>query len=562
MLFDGDSPIDSDTVQSTVSLTVTLAWAAAALVTAYIAATLLSVLIRRFARRRRLMHDLATRLRHPLRMLLMIVAVWVAFRLSAHEDEAWFDVLQHGLLIATIVSSAWLVGAMAFVVEDRTIARTSVASNDRHARRVKTQISILRRVTVAIIVILAIAAVLLTFPAMRAAGASILASAGVLSVVAGIAAQSSLANTFAGIQIAFTDAIRVDDVVVLDGQFGRIEEITLTYVVVHIWDDRRLILPSTQFTTTPFENWTRRAADLLGTVEVDVDFNVPLPAMRAELERLLEDSPLWDQRLGILQITDATGGMVKAWALVSAADAGTLWDLRCHVREGLVQWLQREAPYAMPRRRFEDAVPLPDGGAPELPDAADAEASAELEPGEQEPMPMPVSVEPPSSAASAASPAPGGGRRGDETVVVPGRTSTGRPRRSSVRDRQRAGVPASGPDEDATVLIGEVPAPQRGVDETTVMPPSQPVGLYSGSEEAEARRENFEGPGQDAIDEREAVAERRMTGEVAIDDEVDDQDESRTASRWRGRPAPDSEDGGPTDGPGDGGGRGDGGDGQ
>lgn len=553
MFLDGDSPLDSDAVESTVSLTVTLAWAAAALVAAYVVVTLLAVLIRRFARRRPLMHDLATRLRQPMRVLLMVAAVSVAFRLSAHEDEAWFGVLQHALLIATIIAAAWLVGAMAFVVEDRTLARVGVTSGDRHARRVRTQISILRRVTVAVIVIVTIAAVLLTFPGLQSAGASILASAGVLSVVAGLAAQSSLANTFAGMQIAFTDAIRVDDVVVLDGEFGRIEEITLTYVVVHAWDDRRLILPSTYFTTTPFENWTRRAADLLGTVEIDVDFNVPLPAMRAELERLLDASPLWDRRTGVLQVTSATGAVVQARALVSAADAGTLWDLRCHVREGLVQWLQREAPYAMPRRRFEDAVPLPDGGAPALPGAADAETTPER--ADEEPTPLPVAVEPPSSAASAASAsAPRVGRRDGKTVVVPGRTGTGRPRRSSVRDRQRAGVPASAPGRDATVLLGEVPAPQRGVDETTVMPPSQPAGLYSGSEEAEARRENFEGPGQEAIDEREAVAERRMTGEVEIGDDGD----PRATSRGRDRLAPDSGDGGPTDGPGEGGGRGDG----
>ncbi|MCK0118234.1 mechanosensitive ion channel family protein [Isoptericola sp. S6320L] len=555
---DSDSPIDPGTVESTVSLTVTLAWAAAALVAAYVVVTLLSVLVRRFASRRPLLRDLATRLRQPMRVLLMIVAVWVAFRLSAHEDEAWFDFLQHGLLIATIVAGAWLVGAMAFVVEDRTLARVSYSGDDRHARRVQTQISILRRVTVAIIVILAIAAVLLTFPAMRAAGASILASAGVLSVVAGIAAQSSLANTFAGMQIAFTDAIRVDDVVVLDGEFGRIEEITLTYVVVHAWDDRRLILPSTYFTTTPFENWTRRAADLLGTVEVDVDYNVPLPAMRAELERLLEASPLWDRRMGILQVTAATGGVVQARALVSAADAGTLWDLRCHVREGLVEWLQREAPYALPRRRYEGATALPEG----TPAARDADAASALTGADEERKPLPVAVEPPSSAASAASaPAPRVGRRDGEPVVVPGRTGTSRPRRPSVlhRQRMRSGVPPVEPAQDATVVLGEVPAPQRGVDETTIMPPSQPAGLYSGSEEAEARRENFEGPGEDAIAEREALAERRMTGEI----EIDDDGEPRATSRGtaRDRVAPDSGDGGPTDGPGEGGARGDGGDG-
>ena len=208
----------------------------------------------------------------------------------------------------------------------------------------------------------AIAAILLTFPSARALGASLLASAGLISIVAGLAAQSSLANVFAGLQLAFTDAIRVDDVVVVADEWGRIEEITLTYVVVHVWDDRRLILPSTYFTTTPFENWTRRAADLLGTVELDVDWEVPVEAMRTELTRLLQDTDLWDRRVGILQVTDAVGGVVRVRALASAVDAPTLFDLRCYVREGLVGWLQREAPQSLPKTRWEGAPPTPSTG--------------------------------------------------------------------------------------------------------------------------------------------------------------------------------------------------------
>ena len=195
------------------------------------------------------------------------------------------------------------------MLEDAALQRYRIdVADNRHARRVRTQVQVLRRITVAILVLCAIAAILLTFPSARALGASLLASAGLISIVAGLAAQSSLANVFAGLQLAFTDAIRVDDVVVVADEWGRIEEITLTYVVVHVWDDRRLILPSTYFTTTPFENWTRRAADLLGTVELDVDWEVPVEAMRAELTRLLQDTDLWDRRVGILQVTDAVGG--------------------------------------------------------------------------------------------------------------------------------------------------------------------------------------------------------------------------------------------------------------
>jgi small-conductance mechanosensitive channel len=210
-----------------------------------------------------------------------------------------------------------------------------------------------------VIGVLAAAAMLLTFPSARAAGASILASAGVISIVAGLAAQTSLANVFAGLQLAFTDAIRVDDVVVVEEEWGRIEEITLTYVVVHIWDDRRLVLPSTYFTTTPFQNWTRKESAVLGSVELDVDWSVPFDAMRAELDRLLTDHPLWDRRVGVLQVTDAVGSVVRVRVLVSAPDAGALFDLRCQVREGLVVWLQRDHAYGLPRVRWANAAAGP-----------------------------------------------------------------------------------------------------------------------------------------------------------------------------------------------------------
>src|SRR5699024_10342390 len=206
-------------------------------------------------------------------------------------------------------------------------------------------------VIVAAVWTVAFAAILLTFPGMRAFGASVLASAGIISVVAGLAAQTTLANTFAGMQLAFTDAIRVGDVVIVEEEYGRIEEITLTYVVVHIWDDRRLILPSTYFTATPFENWTRRGTDLLGTVSFDLDWRVPLGAMRAELRSLLAASELWDGRSGSLQVIDSTAGLIRPRVTISASDSGRLWDLQCYIREGLVEWLQSVAPEALPRTR-------------------------------------------------------------------------------------------------------------------------------------------------------------------------------------------------------------------
>lgn len=332
---------------------------AAALVVAFLGATLVAVAVRTLARRWGLAEELAKRSRGPVRALLTVILVWVAIRLTT-EPSSWTSGVEHALTIALIISLAWLLGQLAFVVEDGVAARYRVdVTDNRHARRIRTQMQVLRRLTAAVIVIVAVAAILFTFPGMRTIGTSLLASAGLASIIAGLAAQSALANLFAGMQIAFTDAIRVDDVVIVAGEWGRIEEITMTYVVVHIWDDRRLVLPSTYFTTTPFQNWTRRASALLGTVELDVDWTVPVEGMRAEMNRLLDETDLWDKRARVLQVTEATGGFVRVRALASAKDAPTLFDLRCYLREGLVKWL-REAQGGIPRTRLERfQVPVP-----------------------------------------------------------------------------------------------------------------------------------------------------------------------------------------------------------
>ena len=222
-----------------------------------------------------------------MRAVLLVVAVWIALRLSTDPAD-WTRTAEHVLLIALIITVAWLVGSLAFVLEDAALQRYRIdVADNRHARRIRTQVQVLRRITVAVLVLCAIAAILLTFPSARALGASLLASAGLISIVAGLAAQSSpgqrVRRPAAGVHRRDPGGRRGGR----RDEWGRIEEITLTYVVVHVWDDRRLILPSTYFTTTPFENWTRRAADLLGTVELDLDWEVPVEAMRAELTRLL-----------------------------------------------------------------------------------------------------------------------------------------------------------------------------------------------------------------------------------------------------------------------------------
>jgi small-conductance mechanosensitive channel len=331
-----------------------------ALIVALIATEIIAAVTRRLGRGHLIIASLIRRARIPLRAVLIVIALWIALRIATPggpDRPEWMGPTQHVLLIGLIVATGWLTGALAFLVEDATFARyRSNTPDNRHARRVRTQVSVIRRLTVVLLVAVVLGASLLTFHHARRYGAAILTSAGVLSVIVGLAAQTSLANVFAGIQLAFTDALRLDDVVVVDGYWGHVEEITLTYVVVHVWDDRRVILPSTYFSTTPFENWTRRAADLLGTIEIDVDWSVPVDEMRIELTRLLEANELWDQRVGLLQVTDALNGMVRVRALASARDAQMLWDLRCAVREGLVSWLQRAHPESLPRTRYESPM--------------------------------------------------------------------------------------------------------------------------------------------------------------------------------------------------------------
>jgi len=459
-------PIESAVV-SGVALVLGLA---VALIIALVLAEVIAAVVRVLGGRTWLAENLSRRARRPLRIVLIVLGIWIALVLvtpGGEPEPDWMPPVTHGLRIALILSGAWLLGALLFVIEDATLARYSVEGPDNsRARRVRTQVMILRRVTVVVLVLCAIAAALLTFPTARVAGASILASAGLVSVVAGLAAQSSLANLFAGLQLAFTDAIRVDDVVVVDGQWGRIEEITLTYVVVHAWDDRRLILPSTWFTSTPFENWTRRAADLLGTVELDLDWSVPVPAMRVELTRLLQESSLWDHRVGVLQVTEATGGWVRVRALASASDAPTLFDLRCAVREGLVAWLQREHPGALPQTRYQSVAPsstrtdttspVLDSGETPGAGVAMGDAARRTEPG-------------------------------TDTAATPSR-------RRALRD-------------------------DDGGEETALLDVGKDSRLFTGSLAAVERSRAFGGPGRDVIDEREATAHGVPTSETPVQPE-------------------------------------------
>ncbi|WBU37371.1 mechanosensitive ion channel family protein [Homoserinibacter sp. YIM 151385] len=338
--------------------------AALALALGVVAAAILGLPIRLLARRRGWSPRFMGRVLRPLRALLVVVALLIAVELTLPARAA-LPTIEHGARILIIASVAWLIaGVVSFGFEVVLERHPMDMADNRVARRVRTQVSILRRISLIAVAIVGVGAVLLTFPGVEAVGASVLASAGLASVVAGLAAQSTLANVFAGLQLAFSDAIRVDDVVIAEEEWGRIEEITLTYVVVRLWDDRRLVLPSTYFTQTPFQNWTRRESELLGAVEFDVDWRVDLRGLRDRLDAVLAESELWDGRTKVLQVTDAVGGLIRVRILVTAADAGTLFDLRCQVREAMVEQLVSADRRGLPVQRLElgrreDASPRP-----------------------------------------------------------------------------------------------------------------------------------------------------------------------------------------------------------
>ncbi|MEU5880644.1 mechanosensitive ion channel domain-containing protein [Spirillospora sp. NPDC047279] len=275
--------------------------------------------------------------------------------------EGGSDVVRHALRIGAIGATTWLVLRVAYALTDPALNKLTRIEGERNrrARRARTQMMLLRRIAAVVIVILAVGAALFTFPAVRALGAGVLASAGVAGLVVGIAARPTLGNLFAGLQLAFSDALRLDDVVVVQGQWGRVEELTLSYVVVHLWDDRRLILPVSYFTEQPFENWTRHSSRVLGTVVIHMDWSVPVEELRTEVHAFLRENPLWDRREWVLEVTDVLpNGLVQVRALMSAADSASAWDLRCDVREHLVRYIRDNHPEALPRFRTELPEPL------------------------------------------------------------------------------------------------------------------------------------------------------------------------------------------------------------
>ncbi len=277
------------------------------------------------------------------------------------------------LTLVLIGACAWLIVRIAAAVVEASYSRYASAAQDAaRVRRVRTQVTLIQRVVTAVVGVVAVAAMLLTFPAMRGFGASMLASAGVIGIVAGIAAQSTLGNLFAGLQIAFGDMVRIGDAVVVEGEWGTVEEITLTYLVVRTWDERRITMPVSYFTSKPFENWSRGNARMTGTVYFHLDHATPVDLMREHLHDVLKGCEQWDGRAWGLVVTDSTPSTIEVRALATAKDADDIWTVRCVVREHMIDWLRREHPYALPRINTATAP-----GLAEAPDRRQATPGAE-----------------------------------------------------------------------------------------------------------------------------------------------------------------------------------------
>lgn len=317
----------------------------------------LFIILRKIARRTTTALDnlLLSRVRNSFLLLLPLLSISLSLSIFRYaiKSEALPDI--HLFLhILYIIAFAWMFLGLILYLQDYVLRRYQLDAEDNlQARRIYTQVTIIRKLAHVIVVLLALVLVLMQFETLRYIGTGILASAGLAGIIIGFAAQKTIGNLLAGMQIALTQPIRFDDVVVVEGEWGRIEEVTLTYVVVRIWDLRRLILPISYFIEKPFQNWTRQSSDILGSVYVYVDYSVPVDELRNRLQQIVKGSPNWDGKVCRLQVTDATDRVVQVRALMSASDSGAAWELRCEVRERLIEFVKLKYPECLPRFRAE-----------------------------------------------------------------------------------------------------------------------------------------------------------------------------------------------------------------
>lgn len=293
----------------------------------------------------------ANRIRIPLFIFLFAILAKVLAAKNIIPME--IQNLMHSITtILLIISITWGIIVSIRVLKERIVDNYDIEATDNlKARKIYTQFNILERIVIFIIILFAIGIGLMSFDSIKSIGVSMLTSAGVAGIIVGFSAQKALGTLLAGIQIAFTQPIRLDDVVIVEGEWGTIEEITLTYVVIKIWDKRRLVVPTTYFIEKPFQNWTRRTSEILGTVFIHTDYKMNIEGLRQELTNILEGTDLWDKQVNVLQVTDAKRDAIEIRALMSAKDSPTAWDLRVYVREKLIQFIQKHHPESIPKSR-------------------------------------------------------------------------------------------------------------------------------------------------------------------------------------------------------------------
>jgi small-conductance mechanosensitive channel len=323
---------------------------------------LMTIADRTLEERHSFANSMLTQMQGPLRLALVLLALNFAARMAPFDPQVG-QTIAAGLQLAFILLAGWMALTCTNIMAQLYLRRFDITAPDNLlARKHTTQVRVLKGAVNGLILILTVGAALMTFEAVRQYGIGLFTSAGIAGVVVGLAARPVLSNLLAGVQLAMTQPIRLDDVVVVENEWGRIEDITATYVVIKIWDWRRLIVPLSYFIEKPFQNWTRQTAAVIGTVFLYVDYSVPVDAVRAKLADIVRQSDLWDGDVANVQITDTKEHTVELRALVGARNAGDAWDLRCLVREKLIAFLQTEYPQALPRTRADVEVNAPAAG--------------------------------------------------------------------------------------------------------------------------------------------------------------------------------------------------------
>jgi small-conductance mechanosensitive channel len=298
----------------------------------------------------------------PARTIFFLTCLGIVLPLAPNLSENLHDIIRQGIVMAIVASLGWFAIGCIYVVQAFMLRRYDLtAENNLQARRIHTQLQLFRRLLIVFVVVITIGALLWTFNDQRIwnYGSGLLASAGVASLILAAAAKSTVSNILAGLQIAVTEPIRIDDVVVVQGEWGRVEEITSSYVVIRIWDLRRLIVPLSFFIENSFQNWTRQSSDILGTAFLYVDYSVPVEDLRRELQRIAESTPLWDRQVCRMQVTNLSERTMELRCLVSSRNSSENFELRCIVREQMTAYIQQKYPDAFPTTRFAATSAIP-----------------------------------------------------------------------------------------------------------------------------------------------------------------------------------------------------------